>query len=275
MSLFATDNRACIIAADHGGIFGVIPGLEDPGKVIDDIVSAGADGMLVSYGLLKRYGSHLVGRIPTILRLDGGPTTFRQDWLTYTEWSLLHTVQDAVMLGADAVAVMAFIGSSVEVETLRIVSQVASECMRAKMPLVVEALPCPGERIPDAKAADAIASASRIAFEHGADLIKTYYTGTPESFRGVVETCPVPILIAGGPKMKTTEDAFQVVHDAMQAGAVGTVFGRNVWESGRSRPMIAALRQIIHGNCSVSEATDLYEHELARANCGSPVSVPA
>ena len=101
---------------------GVIAGLEDPGTVIDLAVDAGADGIMTTFGVVKKYRERLIGRIPTILRLDGGPSIYREDWLAYTEWSLLHTLEDALYLGVDAVVLMAFIGIGVELRTLEIVS---------------------------------------------------------------------------------------------------------------------------------------------------------
>jgi len=69
----------------------------------------------------------------------------------------------------------------------------------------------------------------------------------------MMDNCPVPVLIAGGPKMKTTGETQQVVHDATQAGAAGIVFGRNTWQSGDTRGMIRALKSIIHEGRPVAE----------------------
>jgi fructose-bisphosphate aldolase, class I len=249
--ILASDGRALIVAMDHARTYGAIEGLEDPGAVIEAAVEGGADAVMTTFGVAKRYREQLAGRIPTIIRLDGGPSLYREDWLAFTEWSLLHSVEDALLLGADGVVLMAFVGIPVELETYRIVARVAGDCLRANLPLVVEALPCPSERIPDPKAPDAMASAARLGFEHGADLIKSYYT---EDFRMVTENCPVPVLVAGGPRMDTVEETLQVVHDATQAGAAGVVFGRNIWQSGDTRGMIHALRSIIHEGRPVAEA---------------------
>ncbi|MBS1250985.1 MAG: 3-hydroxy-5-phosphonooxypentane-2,4-dione thiolase [Anaerolineales bacterium] len=254
MSFLKSDGKALVVAMDHARTHGTIEGLENPGVVIDAAVDAGADAVMTTFGVVKHYQDRLIGRIPTILRLDGGPSLYREDWLAYTEWDLLHSVEDALLLGADAVVLMLFIGIPVELKTYRIVAKVASECMHANLPLMVEALPCPSERIPDPKAAEAMASAARLAFEHGADLVKAYYTGNPEEFRQVTDNCPIPVLIAGGPKMDTTEETFQVVHGAMQGGAAGVVFGRNIWQSGNTRGMIRALQRIIHDDGSVGDA---------------------
>ena len=257
----ASDGKALVVAMDHARTFGTIEGLKSPDAVIEAAVDAGADAVMTTFGVVKRYREQLIGRIPTILRLDGGPSSYREDWLAYTEWSLLHTVEDALLLGADGVVVMAFVGIPVELETYRIVAKVASECMRANLPLMVEALPCPSERIPNPKAADAMASAARLAFEHGADMVKSYYTGSQDGFRQVTDYCPAPVLIAGGPRMETVEETLRVAHDAVGAGAAGVVFGRNIWQSDDPRGMIRALKGIIHDGRPVADA--LAEAEVA------------
>jgi DhnA family fructose-bisphosphate aldolase class Ia len=217
--ILASDGKALVVAMDHARTFGDIEGLETPNAVIETAVDARADAVMTTFGVAKRYREQLTGRIPTILRLDGGRSTYRKDWLAYSEWSLLHSVEDALLLGVDGVVVMAFVGIPVELQTYRIVAKVAAECMRVNLPLMVEALPCPSERIPDPKAAEAMASAARLAFEHGADMVKSYYTGTQDGFRRVTDNCPAPVLIAGGPKMKTVEETLRVPQDAVGAGA--------------------------------------------------------
>jgi fructose-bisphosphate aldolase, class I len=249
--------KALVVALDHARTFGIVKGLEDPGKVIDQVIDAGADGIMTSYGVVKKYGDRIIGRVPTFLRLDGGPSIFREDWLKYTEWSLLHSVKDARDLGVDGVCVMCFIGGEVELRTFEIVARVASDCHSEGLPVMVEALPCLGPaRIPEPLAPESIASAARIAFEHGADIVKTYYTGTPEGFRNVTLNCPVPTLIAGGSKMDTAKAALEVVHGAMQGGAKGVVFGRNIWQSRDVSGTVAALLAIIHSGASVDQALE-------------------
>ena len=252
--VLASDGRSLVVALDHARTFGVVEGLESPDAVIEAAVDARADAVMTTFGVAKRYRESLVGRIPTILRLDGGPSLYREDWLAYTEWSLLHSVEDALLLGADGVVVMAFVGIPVELETYRIVARVAGECMRANLPLMVEALPCPSERIPDPTAANVMASTARLAFEHGADMVKTYYTGSQDGFRQVTNNCPAPVLIAGGPRMDTVEETLRVAHDAVGAGAAGVVFGRNIWQTDDPRGMIRALKGIIHDGRPVADA---------------------
>jgi DhnA family fructose-bisphosphate aldolase class Ia len=260
MGLLADDGRSLIVAMDHARTFGVIPGLENPGSVIRMATEAGADAVMTSFGIAKRYREELVA-IPFVLRLDGGPSLYREDWLAYTEWQQLHSVQDAVSLGATAVATMAFMGIPVELKTLAITADVASECLSRELSLLVEGLPGKSERVPDLLAADAMASAARLAFEHGADVVKCYYTGDVDTFRTVVENCPVPILIAGGPRLETDRDVLQMVVDAIKAGAAGLVFGRNIWQGSSPRGMVRALRAIVHDEANVETACDILESD--------------
>jgi DhnA family fructose-bisphosphate aldolase class Ia len=144
-----------------------------------------------------------------------------EDWLKYTEWTLLHSVEDARNLGVDGVCTMLFMGAAVELETLEITAEVAGECLRDGLRLMVEALPCPAERIPDVSDAGAMASACRIGFEHGADVVKTYATGSAASFARVTASCPAPVLIAGGPKIDSARAVLEVVRDTLDAGGRG------------------------------------------------------
>ena len=103
MPILAADGRALYVAMDHARTHGVVEGLQDPGRIIDIAVDNGADGIMTSYGVIKHYRNRLIGRIPTVLRLDGGPSLYREDWLANTQWSMLHTVEDAIELGVDGV----------------------------------------------------------------------------------------------------------------------------------------------------------------------------
>jgi DhnA family fructose-bisphosphate aldolase class Ia len=256
MSRLKLGDRALVVAMDHARTLGVVPGLEDPGLVLDRVLGAGADAVMTSYGVIKRYRDKLIGRVPTYLRLDGGPSSYLEDWLHYSQWSLLHTVEDARRLGVDGVCLMGFMGGKVEMTTYEIVARVVGDCASDGLPVMVEALPCPNDRIPNPNDADAMASASRIGFELGADIIKTYYTGSPESFRKVTSTVPAPVLIAGGGKMNTARAALEVVHGSIAAGGKGVVFGRNIWQNPDPSRIVTAMKAIIHTGASVDAAMD-------------------
>ena len=176
---FDKSKRQLVVAMDHGRALGAVAGLEDPGRVIEMVVEAGADAIMTSFGVIKRYRDRLIGRIPTLLRVDGGPSRYREDWLKYTEWSLLHTVDDARTLGVDGICCMVFMGGEVELASLEITAELAGECLEDGLTLMVEALPCPAERIPDPNDAQAMADACRLGFEYKLETCCMRYGPAP------------------------------------------------------------------------------------------------
>jgi DhnA family fructose-bisphosphate aldolase class Ia len=102
-----------------------------------------------------------------------------------------------------------------------------------------------------------MASACRLGFEHGADVLKTYATGSAESFARVTASCPAPVLIAGGPRMDSERAVLRVVRDTLDAGGRGVVFGRNIWQSREPAKMVKALRHLIHNDGTVEQAAEL------------------
>jgi DhnA family fructose-bisphosphate aldolase class Ia len=152
---------------------------------------------------------------------------------------------------------MYFMGAPCEMRTLEIVAEVCNECLKDEMPVMVEALPCPGPNIPDPYDAQMMADACRIAFEHGADILKTYYPGTRDGFRKVVEGCPAPVLIAGGPRLPSETAVLQMVADTIAAGGKGVVFGRNIWQHPNPAGMVRALRAVIHEGATGDQAAEL------------------
>ena len=253
----AQSERRLVVAMDHGRAMGALAGIENPGRVLDTVLEAGADGLLISFGLLKRYHERLVGRVPLFLRLDGGASILKEPWLENEAWSLLHSVEEARLLGADGVCVMYFMAAPCELQTLEIVAEVAGACLEHELPVMVEALPCPNPKIASTLAARHVADACRIAFEHGADLLKTYYPGTPEGFAQVVRGSPAPVLIAGGPRLPDATAMLDMVAASVGAGGMGVVFGRNIWESPDPAAMVQALRAVIHEGASGREAAAL------------------
>ncbi|MHC1576770.1 MAG: fructose-bisphosphate aldolase, partial [Methanosarcinaceae archaeon] len=85
----------------------------------------------------------------------------------------------------------------------------------------------------------------------------TVYTGDVDSFRDVVEGCPAPIVIAGGPKTNTDEEFLRMIRGAMDAGARGVAIGRNVFQHPDPASMTRAITQIVHRNKTVEEAMEM------------------
>ena len=85
---------------------------------------------------------------------------------------------------------------------------------------------------------------TRMATELGADVIKTDYAGSPDKMRPVIEACPIPILVLGGSR---NDGALDVVRGAMEAGAAGVFFGRNVFQSPDMAGFLNMARALLDG----------------------------
>ena len=97
--------------------------------------------------------------------------------------------------------------------------------------------------------------ACRICAEYGARVVKTYYC---PDFEKIVEGCPVPVVIAGGPKCNTFLEVLEFVHDGIKRGAAGVNLGRNIWQDECPVGAARALQTVIHEKASPKDANDLY-----------------
>ena len=116
-----------------------------------------------------------------------------------------------------------------------------------------------------------LALACRVSAELGAHLVKTYYC---DGFSKVVEGCPVPIVVAGGPKLDSDRAALELARSAIDEGAHGIDMGRNIWQSDHPVAMLKALRAIVHEKATVTEALDVLNGEKSRA-ASNPSSATA
>ncbi|QUL99378.1 MAG: fructose-bisphosphate aldolase [Candidatus Fermentithermobacillus carboniphilus] len=250
--IFAKDGNTLIVAMDHAATMGVLPGLQNPGYVIEKITLGGADAIMTSYGVISRFG-HMIRGLGVILRVDGGTSALGDKATGFMQE--IYTVEDALRLGADAVVCMGFPGSKNEHLTLNYLSRVVAEAEKWGVPVLAEMLPRGFESREDSRTVENIKTAVRIGAELGVDFIKTQYTGTVDSFREIVESVYVPVVVLGGSKMETDIDVLQTVHSAMEAGARGVAIGRNIWQHPAPEKMTRALHAIIHEGVSVSQAS--------------------
>jgi DhnA family fructose-bisphosphate aldolase class Ia len=257
--------RAVIIPFDHGQYGGVPKGLEDPRRLTERIASTAADAILVTPGVLQSVAGS-VGSLGVVLRLDGGFTKYTP---VAGDYESVVTTAHAVSLGVDAGIVFTFVGTTFDARSLARLGQTAEEANRQGLPLISEVLP-PSllndhfeREIVDASlvrrdAADETLHSARIAAEHGADIIKTRYSGDTKSFRAVVRSCGVKVIVAGGPKTAKGDEALlQFARECVDAGAAGIVFGRSVWHHPRVEKLIAALCAIVHADEPVRTAAKL------------------
>jgi len=251
--IFRGDERAVIVAMDHGAFFGLQAGLENPGPIIEQVVEGGADAMMTTLGIAQNYASALA---PTslILRVDGGATK-----LGMKAWrgGLIYDAETALKVGADGVVVMGFPGSENEDKNLQYLAALSKQCVNWGLPLMAEMLPRGFEGGDDARAPETLALAMRIGAELGVDIVKTQYTGSVESFRKAVSSCFVPVVVLGGPKMQDDAAVLCTVREAMDAGARGVAMGRNLWGHRSPRKMTEAIVALVHQNASIEDATKI------------------
>ena len=239
--IFAADGKALVVAMD-GARRGNATGLGDPVAAVRRVVSGGADAILTTPGMAKAT-YHVLGGRGLIIGLDEFPR------------SAMATdgVELAVRLGADAVELKVFPGNK-EDEKLEELRQIAARCDAWGMPLLGEPIPLSFQDT-SAHTVENVANAARVAAECGADFVKVHYVGDPEDYgESVVHRCYVPVLCLGGPAKDDPLDALRACAGAIQAGAKGIVFGRNIVNAERPDRMCAALGEIIHGGASVDQA---------------------
>ncbi len=144
-----------------------------------------------------------------------------------------------------------FVGTDYEHQTLVNLGKLVNECEMYGIPVM--AVTAVGKEL-EKRDARYLALCCRIAAELGARVVKTYWC---ENFDKVVNGCPVPVVMAGGPKCETELEVLEFVYDGIQRGAIGLNLGRNVWQSEHPVAMARALWAIIHENATVKEAIDL------------------
>ncbi len=241
--------RTVIVPMDHGVTVGPIPGLIDMKTTVNQVASGGANAIVIHKGLVEG-GHRRRGRdVGLIIHLSGSTALSPYP----NAKTLVCSVEEAIKLGADAISIHVNIGNGSEKEMLADLGRVARDARDWGMPLLAMMYPR-GEKIKDEYDADAIKHVARLGAELGADLIKVSYTGSVESFREVVKGCPVPVVIAGGPKMSSDKDILEMVKGAIEAGGAGVSIGRNVFQYRDPTRMVGAISLLVHENSSVAEA---------------------
>lgn len=248
--LIQSDGRALFLPIDHGYFQGPTRKLEEPGKTVKPLLPY-ADAIMLTRGIL-RSSIDPENTKPIILRVSGGTSMARKEELSHE--GITTSVKEAIRLNANAVSLSIFVGSEHEHESLLNLSNLVNECEEYGIPVM--AVTAVGGGL-EKREARYLALACRIAAELGARVVKTYYC--EEGFEKVVKGCPVPVVMAGGPKVETELGVFEFVHDGIQKGAIGVNLGRNIWQSDYPVAMIRAIRSIIHENAGSKEAKALFD----------------
>ena len=244
--------RSVMLAVDHGYFLGPTSRLEVPRKTIMPLAPY-ADSIMLTRGVLRSSIDPSISN-SVVLRVSGATSIIGED---LSNEGLITSVEDALRLNASGVALSVFVGSKHERQTLLSLAELVDQGHKHGMPVL--AVTAVGKEL-GKRDARYLALASRIAAEIGAHIVKTYYC---DDFEKVVESCPVPIVVAGGPKLPEKE-ALELTYKSIKSGAAGVDMGRNIWQSDYPIPMIKAVRKIVHEDASVKEAYEMFK-KLSKA----------
>jgi putative autoinducer-2 (AI-2) aldolase len=254
--LIQPDGRCFFLPIDHGYFQGPTSCLEKPGKTIEPLLPY-ADALFVTRGVL-RSAVDPSSKVPVILRVSGGTSMVGKD---LANESLTTSIEEILRLNVQSVGVSIFVGSDYERETLMNLSNMVNECERYGIPVM--AVTAVGKETGKMEARY-LALACRIAAELGAKVVKTYWCA--KDFDKVVCGCPVPVVMAGGPKCETEQQVFEFVYDGITKGSIGINLGRNIWQNPHPVAMAKALRAIIHENKNAKEANEIFEDAKSKKN---------
>jgi putative autoinducer-2 (AI-2) aldolase len=245
-----SDGHCFFLPIDHGYFQGPTRKLEKPAETIKPLIPY-ADALFVTRGVLRSCVDP-ENSPPVILRVSGGTSIIGKD---LSHEAITTSVEDALRLNVAAVGMSVFVGSDYEHDSLVNLGKLVDECESHGIPVM--AVTAVGKEL-EKRDTRYLGLCCRIAAEFGAKVVKTYWC---ENFDRVVNGCPVPVVMAGGPKCETEREVFEFVYDGMQKGAIGLNLGRNVWQHDHPVAMIKALRAIGHENATVEEAEGIFQTE--------------
>jgi putative autoinducer-2 (AI-2) aldolase len=246
--LIQPDGKCFFLPIDHGYFQGPTSCLEKPGETIKTLLRY-CDALFVTRGVVRSAIDPAIKK-PIILRVSGGTSMVGKNLANEV---ITTAIDDVIRINATAVGISIFVGSDYEKQTLNNLTSLVNECEKYGIPVM--AVTAVGKEL-EKRGARYLALACRIAAELGAKVVKTYWCA--DDFEKVINGCPVPVVMAGGPKCETDKEVLEFVHDGMQKGAIGVNLGRNVWQNPNALPMMRALHAIIHKNASVEEAFNLF-----------------
>ena len=246
--------RTVMLAIDHGYFQGPTTGLERVDLSIRPLVPY-ADALMVTRGVLRSVIAPTMSQ-GLVVRASGGPSILRE----LSNERIAMDMDDAVRLGASAVAVQVFVGGEFETQSVRNLTSLVDEGYRRGIP-VLGVTAVGKELVRDARY---LGLATRMCAELGAQIVKTYHCD--EGFERVTAGCPVPVVMAGGKKLPEL-DALTMAYRAIQGGAAGVDMGRNVFQSAAPLAMLRAVRKVVHDGYTPSEGLEVFEtmrREFAR-----------
>ncbi|GJQ20142.1 MAG: aldolase [Bacteroidia bacterium] len=247
-----------VVAIDHGLFIGPLPGVENVDSAVRTLLPGKPDAIQMTPGTARACLGHFRGKDKpgVVIRLDATNIWRKSPAPKEGYYAQVASVRDAIQLGADAVVTFLFAGydtDAQEADNVSTLSTLAAEARVNAIPFIVEPLAIQkGSNV--VRDFEIMKLIVRMASEIGADVIKADYPESRRQFEQLVSLSSAPILVRGGPKMDSDMDMLQMVKDAMDAGARGIVFGRNVWQHAHPSGILHALAAIVHQGASVKDA---------------------
>lgn len=256
--LHTDSGNAVIVAIDHGLHNGVNEQFEDPETTLANLLDTDIDGILAGIPFIRRFQG-MLERYPGLTTIATIDQLHNSTFPGENDGTEIHhqvfSVEEAARLDADAIKSALVYGRedpAVLEQNLSFVARASERARELGIPSVVEPTLW-GKLAEDDLDADRLAHANRIAFELGADILKSPYPGDPASFEPIVSNAPLPVYIAGGPAVDTDREALGMVKGAMDIGARGVMIGRNIWQRDDPASMIRAIGEIVHEGAAVDD----------------------
>jgi DhnA family fructose-bisphosphate aldolase class Ia len=261
--LFQTGDRAVVVAIDHGQTFGPTQGLDQFLRAAEQLKDA--NGVLLSPHMIRHSGNLFIGAgSPVCITRLNWNTIHCEPW-NYSEAQIVEviSVKDAIRLGADIVLASLTLQTGIETHDARnveVFSKSVSDAYSLGIPIIGEVFPPGGLKTRKEEFHDYIYKMCRIIAELGADAIKTFYTG--DRFGEVIDGTPIPVFALGAEKLRSEIDALRLAQNAINAGAMGVVFGRNVFQAKHPAQFLRGLKAVVQGHATPVEASVKFGLEL-------------
>jgi DhnA family fructose-bisphosphate aldolase class Ia len=240
--LFREDGRIVIVAMDHAAFSDKpLQGMIHPGETIRRVVSGGADTVMTTFGTATCFAEEL-SRCGLILTIQPADPMGE------------HGVEEALSIGADGIKGMVYPWLASDPTSVLNCNRLGALCHRWQMPFLAEVIPGGFQGGPEFHTPEKIAAGARVGAECGADMIKTLYTGSSDTFKVVTDNCYVPVIILGGGKMDSDEELLGVVKSSLEGGSRGVAMGNNIWRHPHPDKIVSAIAAVVHDGATVTQA---------------------
>ncbi|RLK54993.1 2-amino-3,7-dideoxy-D-threo-hept-6-ulosonate synthase [Actinokineospora cianjurensis] len=233
-------NRLLVVPLDHSVSDGPILANGDLPGLVGSLAANGVDAVVLHKGSLRGLDARVFTGTSLIVHLSASTAHAPDPDAKY----LVSTVEQALRLGADAVSVHVNVGSNDERRQVADLAAVADACDRWNIPLLAMMYPR-GPRV-GTPTPELVAHVATLAADLGADVVKSVYAGSVAAMADVVRACPVPVIVAGGPRKSGLDAVKSYVDEILRAGAAGVAMGRNVFQAPDPGARAGEIATLIH-----------------------------